>query len=208
MRLFSEKSNKHPLQFAGELLAVIALLTVIGVVLVPFLASSGPREHPRSCLSSVKHLSISVVMYESDNNEAMPPYFTFDGAEQTQKFIDVTLPYTRKKELYLCPSDNEGNRDGPEGLAGKISYVHCLSLKGVIPRFSEGNRLFLVSEINSNSGTTPFLRDPIRGFGTTNMKGGETSNPAFLSPHGAWFNIAYLDAHVKGKKPIDEFTEL
>ena len=54
----------------------------------------------------------------------------------------------------------------------------------------------------------PYLRDPIRGFGTSNKKGGESSDSVFLSPHGAHFAVSYLDGHVHGKNPINDFTEL
>ena len=90
-----------------------------------------------------------------------------------------------------------------------MSYVHCLSLRGLVPEYNLGKRVLMVSVLADTS-KVAYLRDPIRGFGTSNMKGGESksSAPSFLSPHGAHFSVSYLDGHVHSKNPVSESSEL
>ena len=162
-----------------------------------------------NCISNLKQLGTTVAIYQSDNEDVYPPYFTFDGPEKTQKFIDVTVPYAKNTQLYLCNLDGDSKKTGLEGLPGKMSYVHSLFLEGVIPNFNKGSRgLSSRAKTFPDTAKTPYLRDPIRGFGTSPGKDGSPAVTGFLSPHGGGFNIGFLDTHAKFKRPIDEFTEL
>ena len=205
-----EKIKEYSVSRGGvfiKILVAVGLMALVGVLLFPIFAvpSSG---HGRSCLSNLKQLAVGVAIYQSDADDNVPPYFTFDGPEKSKQFMSVIMEYAKNEQIFLCPQDTTASQDHQEGLAGKMSYVHCLSLRGRIPDFNKGKRMLKVTDSMPNLATTPLLRDPIRGFGTSDNKQGPTSTPAFLSPHGATFMISYLDTHVNAKKNIDEFTDL
>ena len=192
---------------AGKACLWLLVLGLCTGLIYPIFATA-TSGHPRSCLSQIKQLNLAAIMYQSDADDKSPPFFTFEGPEPTKKFIASMMPYCKNEQLFLCPKDNNQNSEHAEGLAGKMSYVHCLSLKGLIPGYSVGKRVLnAVSDIQDAS-KAPYLRDPIRGFGTSDAKGGETSQPAILSPHGAQFNFSYLDGHVKARKPVTEILDL
>lgn len=195
-----------------DVIAVVGLVALGVVIFSP--VYTGEHNNPRtSCLSNLKQLTQATLMYTGDNDDGLPLAFTFGGADSVDKFITATFPYCKNKLTYLCDGDKVSDQDQkpatiyPEGVADKMSYVHCLSLKGLIPEFNIGKRMLTTSALPDLS-KVPYLRDPIRGFGTSNKKGGESSDSVFLSPHGAHFAVSYLDGHVHGKNPIDEKAEL
>jgi hypothetical protein len=80
-----------------------------------------------------------------------------------------------------------------------MSYVHSLSLKGVIPNFASGNRV-LKDDSSFNPAKAAYLRDPIRGYG----QGKGSKGDCYLSPHGASFIVTFCDSHAKTLTPIGE----
>jgi hypothetical protein len=140
----------------------------------------------------------SMAMYSSDNDDYFPPYYSFDGVEKQKAFMVANRPYLKNDELYICPvelgniSENKPSNPSTEGIPGKLDYVNCLSLKGVIPNYSTGKRLLSESSVNDPA-KTPYMRDVIRGY--ENKDGAR-----FTSSHGSSFSVGYLDTHVKKAK--------
>jgi prepilin-type processing-associated H-X9-DG protein len=176
------------------------MLAVAAVIYPIFANARGGSK--KSCISNLKQIDLGNIMYGSDNNDNLPPYFTFEGNENANKLTTVLKPYLKNEMVYLCPQDAVTHSEYQEGILGKMSYVHCLSLKGAIPEFSNGKRQLSLKI--PNVAEIPLFRDPIRGFGIENKSGPS----GFLSPHGSAFIVAYLDGHVKARKQIDEFKEL
>ena len=208
MRLIYKRGDVPTRTRVFEGLLILGILGVLAAILLP-VYTGRPYSTRSNCLSNVKQLWTAVMIYSSDNNDVCPPYFTFDGPVKTQQFIDATLPYLKNAQMYLCLSDNDSKKSDSEGLPGKMSYIHSLFLKGVIPDFNKGSRVLVPALISSaDQAKTPYLRDPIRGFGTSLGKFGSPDVTGFLSPHGGGFNVGFIDGHAKFKRPIDEFTEL
>lgn len=208
MRIFSKKAEGNRGRMLLEIFLCLLVVTVISAVLYPVFFQYG-TSHRSMCLSRIKQLTISAIMYTDDNNDCFPPQFTFDGPEQTQTFIDVMMNYTKNKDVFLCPQDTS-NLPNQEGLADKMTYVHSLALRGIIPEFSTGKRVLKLTEVEQVA-TVAYLRDPIRGFGIPepmNSQPPQDGKAHFFSPHGARFNLSYLDGHARARTPIDEFKEL
>ena len=203
MRIFSKESKGNPGRLALEVFLGMFIVTILASIVAPIISGSfyGPRKS--ACLANIKNLSNAFSLYASASNDCLPPYFTFDGVPNGQHFMDVTMVYAKQKSIFLCPMDQDLNQPNQEGLPGKMSYVHCLSLRGVIPGFSTGNRVLRLTSIEDPS-QVPLMRDPIRGYGHTDP------NPKmnFQSPHGSGFSLTYLDGHARSKMNIDEFKEL
>lgn len=179
----------------------VGLLCVLlfGSVFMPVYANDG-RSPITNCLSNLKQVATGTLIYAADNDDFLPPYYTFDTAG-TGRYLDSLWVYTKNKQIFLCGEDEMHLKEtltaNAEGIPGKMSYVHSLALKGFIPNFAKGERLLRLGELE-NQALTPMLRDPIRGH----------SNSQFLSPHQSRFNVSYADGHVHGHSPIDEFTQL
>ena len=197
-----------------DLLAVLGIVGVASAIMFPVF--TGNHNEPRFvCMSNLKQTALATLMYVTDNDDNLPIYYTFEGTASVDKFIEATFPYTKNKQIFLCPGDKPSEKDPKpapiyaEGVPDKMSYVHCLSLRGLIPEYNLGKRMLTVSALADTS-KVAYLRDPIRGFGTSNMKGGESksSSPSFLSAHGAHFSVSYLDGHVRSKNPVSESSEL
>ena len=183
-------------------LGATGFVTLLAAILFPvFATGSNCGGRRKTCLVNLKQLTVSVAIYQSDFDDRLPPYFTFDGHQQTKNFVSATMTYAKEKSIYLCPHDTGNIPDGQEGLPGVMSYVHCLSFKNKIPDYDRGNRVVRVTDSFPNISTTPFLRDPIRSASFSGPQ-------SFLSPAGKEFTVAYLDTHVKFRKPLDINTEL
>ncbi len=211
MRLFYPRGDVPIRVRITESIFALLILGVLAAILLP--VTTGNRGSLRSaCLSNVKQLSTATAIYESDNNGALPHYYSFDGAESQGKFIEVMSNYIMNKQELLCHQEQsnvkkDGSTPGQEGLPGVMDYVHCLSLRGVIPDFANGSRLLETKGVEDPAKVT-YLRDPIRGYGTITVGTQKMKQQGFLSPHPNGFNVGYLDGHAKFSAPINEFSEL
>ena len=162
------------------------------------------------CFSQLKQLGLAVQMYAADNDDGLPNRFTFGGENETSEFVNATQPYIKNYQILVCPEEVEAfkaasNPSPPPGAKHHMSYVHCLSLKGVIPDFNKGNRFFCPKTSNLELSQTPYMREPIESFGNPE---GDQPGPALLSAHRHYPNISYLDGHVRGKTRLDINTQL
>jgi prepilin-type processing-associated H-X9-DG protein len=154
----------------------------------------------------MKQTLMSALIYSSDNDDGFPPFFTFESEKSRDSYLTVTFPYSKNKDIAVCPTDRYPDRElefkpGMEGDPKIMSYVHSQSLKGLIPNYSSGNRLLAEKNIE-HPADSPYLRDPIRGFGTFSPDSTGREVSGFLSPHRGVFTIGFLDGHVKGKSPL------
>ena len=92
---------------------VAALLMILLVVIAfPILNRMRPKARATSCLSNVKQLQLGMLMYAQDYNEVFPP---------AGKWCDVTMPYTKNTQIYVCPqaSGGVGSYAMNDGLSGR-----------------------------------------------------------------------------------------
>ena len=110
-----------------ELLVVIAIIAILMAILMPSLKVA--REQARSihCRSNVRTLTFAWLMYKDDNDGKLacgmpewadrgawmqiPPGGASSTVEQKKEYIKrgTLYPYTRKVEVYRCPSDRRMN---------------------------------------------------------------------------------------------------
>lgn len=190
----------NPQNIAARVAGWLLALGLCAAILFPVFAVPGHGHRP-SCVSHLKQVTLSMIFYSSDYDDRLPPFFTFDGEESTKQFMKVTLDYSKNPIIYLCPQDNGATSKSQEGLPGKMSYVHPLALKGLIPDFHKGRRTILVDNSFSDPGTIVYLRDPIRSDPE-----GDTKN--IHSPHKEGFSVSYLDGHAKRIEHLNVNTEL
>ena len=213
MRVFSEQAKQNPFQMTLEVALLITVLGILSLFLLSFVVPTTDKESSKktACLSNVKQISLSVTIYEADNNDYLPPYFTFEGESQSKGLMASLRPYLKNREnVFTCPADLVVMNQLKSGAAGvnPMSYVNCLSLKKLIPHFADGNRSINVSKDIQSPALTGYLRDPVRGLGTVKDSKGVEHQNAIMSPHEDGFAVAYFDGHVKRIRIPNRKTEL
>jgi prepilin-type N-terminal cleavage/methylation domain-containing protein/prepilin-type processing-associated H-X9-DG protein len=88
-----------------ELLVVIAIIAILAAILFPVFAQARDKARQTSCLSNVKQISLSILMYVQDYDEAFP----LAAAESpTDKYIydyswvSKTQPYVKSLQVFIC----------------------------------------------------------------------------------------------------------
>lgn len=153
------------------------------------------------CISDLKQITLAAIMYADDNNDSFPSHFTLDGHASGSQFMADVMPYCKNELLFHCPFDTNiygdqldiyGDRvDANEKIQSDMTYVHCTTLKRVIPNFDYGMRILKPSTI-PNPENVSYLRDPIRGT--------KLGIPQSIHGDDQGFNISYLDGHAKNRK--------
>lgn len=212
-----------------ELLVVIAIIGILAAVLLPSVAKARAKAHQITCISNVKQLGLSVLMYAQDFNERLPPSASsnwdyaihFYPAYDSAHFL--LWPYFSNKEILLCPSAPQGSYYG----APAHTYFYSNVLGGYRPDWTDGTSTRL-SRVRLPSATIA-LGDGLPATthcwppdaGLTNPANGEFNwnNPTTrnwggwcglysvrMGTHNAYhnggYNLSFADGHVKWFKHL------
>lgn len=118
-----------------ELLVVIAIIAILAAILFPVFAQAREKARQTSCLSNMKQLVTSSMMYSGDNDgmyhRLRCGVAKFDnnpgGTDQMWGSEDALLPYIKSGGMFKCPSDSirrddcSNDRYG-SGIGFPISY--------------------------------------------------------------------------------------
>jgi len=86
-----------------ELLVVIAIIAILAAILFPVFARARSKAKQTACLSNMKELALSVLMYTSDHDGVLPLVWYASSPSWTG-WIDVTEPYVKNQDIYKCPA--------------------------------------------------------------------------------------------------------
>lgn len=110
-------SSRSPRAFTLiELLVVIAIIAILAAILFPVFSQAREKARQISCLSNMKQIGTSTMMYVQDYDEMLPGYrfaypnpFALDtrvGANaKAVIFTNMVLnPYIKNDQVWKCPS--------------------------------------------------------------------------------------------------------
>lgn len=105
-----QRSIKH--NIAGftliELLVVIAIIAILAAILFPVFAQAREKGRQASCMSNEKQLTLAIIQYQQDYDEAYPVQAIPAAAnayEWQQSWINAVQPYIKSLDVFVCPSD-------------------------------------------------------------------------------------------------------
>jgi prepilin-type N-terminal cleavage/methylation domain-containing protein/prepilin-type processing-associated H-X9-DG protein len=95
-----------------ELLVVIAIISILAAMLFPVFAQARQKARQTACLSNVRQITQSMMMYRQDYDEGFPQLFYTGEAGKTQpdnfglyRWSWLVQPYAKSFDLFFCPSD-------------------------------------------------------------------------------------------------------
>ena len=161
-----------------ELLVVIAIIAILAAILFPVFARAREKARQTSCLSNLKQIVLSALMYTQDYDERWVryrypnPYFWPHKLE----------PYMKSTQLFVCPS-----RDVARAYGMNYHHLHGWKLADVkLPAehlaFCDNHNV--LSACPCAGGTWTYYTPGL--------------NPL---PHNGGINVAFVDGHAKWLKP-------
>jgi prepilin-type N-terminal cleavage/methylation domain-containing protein len=72
MRSISQSRRSQPGFTLIELLVVIAIIAILAAILFPVFAQAREKARAISCISNLKQIGLSLIMYTQDYDEAFP----------------------------------------------------------------------------------------------------------------------------------------
>jgi prepilin-type N-terminal cleavage/methylation domain-containing protein/prepilin-type processing-associated H-X9-DG protein len=108
-----------------ELLVVIAIIAILAAILFPVFAQARAKAQQNSCLSNVKQITLSNVMYVQDYDMRVVLWLRWNGSATGPCATDhvwytPVMPYIKNNQIFQCPSTN--NAPDPTN-PGYVDYV-------------------------------------------------------------------------------------
>lgn len=204
-----------------ELLVVIAIIAILAAILFPVFARARENARRASCQSNLKQIGLGIAQYTQDYDERLLPYYyavpvTMPASEYPmgvwtsemwywQQILD---PYTKSKQVYVCPSSYIQSKDKP--CYGQYGInLNPTNLKINISAIESAATLYMVMDSGN------YTVDPgytiaagggswyLPGTGAVGATGSVTSTYDADFQNGRHFggvNMAFADGHVKWLK--------
>ena len=180
-----------------ELLVVIAIIAILAAILFPVFARARAKARQTSCLSNVKQLMVSVLMYAQDYDEGFPTRY-HNGVGFVYPMEEI-VPYAKNTEIFACP-ERRGGWAAPKTPVYNVCWdLWGSGYLGNISSFTKPAETVYLQEGWSCAGalSTPWLqfwmaRDCYGARQCTPYSSASTD-----LPHNGGSNMGYADGHAK-----------
>ncbi|RYZ83119.1 MAG: type II secretion system protein [Proteobacteria bacterium] len=89
-----------------EILVVIAIVGLLAAILFPVFARVRENARRTSCSSNMKQIFLAHALYREDYDGIYVPCAYLNAGGGQVEWPELFLPYTRSKQIFLCPSDS------------------------------------------------------------------------------------------------------
>jgi len=99
-----------------ELLVVIAIIAILAAILFPVFAQAREKARQASCMSNLKQIGLAELQYVQDYDEKFSgSYQCANTACNRVYYPELTFPYTKNSQIFLCPDANDGDHFVDDG---------------------------------------------------------------------------------------------
>ncbi|MGC4046723.1 MAG: prepilin-type N-terminal cleavage/methylation domain-containing protein [Armatimonas sp.] len=110
MHYFSPTSLRQRAFTLIELLVVIAIIAILAAILFPVFAQARAKARATACMSNVKQIGTSMMMYVQDYDETTP-----SGRGGGWEWWVELMPYIKSLDLLYCPDHRSDQPAYPQG---------------------------------------------------------------------------------------------
>jgi prepilin-type N-terminal cleavage/methylation domain-containing protein/prepilin-type processing-associated H-X9-DG protein len=188
-----------------ELLVVIAIIAILAAILFPVFARAREKARQTSCLSNMKQLGLSDMMYAQDYDEILVRYADRacrGGADSRTEWYEALAPYIKNSQIFVCPS----LATQPYGLGVNYAHVHTCGASGAPPAAVYTGRPIADMQVPAQTismGDTDSSLIYCRvcyPIGSGNPAGSEPYGRVPQTRHNEGVNLAFCDGHAKWQK--------
>jgi prepilin-type N-terminal cleavage/methylation domain-containing protein/prepilin-type processing-associated H-X9-DG protein len=198
-----------------ELLVVIAIIAILAAILFPVFARARENARRASCMSNLKQIGLSIMMYAQDYDGGYLPHNGGPGAPPAYTSGSLTWPqvmepYIKSTQIFDCPSFSHKNTGGYDSAIGYgynywlSRYYYADATEAGITRPAE---TVLITETSNAAGTTGYYVSYPSYYGgnvaRTNATYGfdvSTAPARLATRHMDGLNVVWADGHVKWVK--------
>lgn len=180
-----------------ELLVVVAIITLLAGIALPYLYSAGDTAKRTRCMANMREISRALIFYRNENNKKLPEVQPLPVDIHTPTLMHALSPYIKPDSgAYVCPGD-----EGIVALVGTSYEYHLgyfFQFGTAKKEFASNNRADLYRFFRENEAETIALLDA--GSFHPGGPDGADKNALFLDGAIDWFNPKADNAPPEGRK--------
>jgi len=189
-----------------ELLVVIAIIAILAAILFPVFAKAREKARQTSCLSNMKQMGVSYLMYAQDFDEWGPCNDYVAAGTYRMSWDALLYPYIKNEQVYRCPSFGDRRESGctmrtPQGWLPICGYGFNgdVRLRAIATIETPAETIVLCDsncKVNPHDGRINF---PGEAYPTTYFHNG------VMRTHNEGANFTFCDGHAKWMKSLSYY---
>lgn len=199
-----------------ELLVVIAIIAILAAILFPVFAQAREKARATACLSNMKQIGTSMLMYAQDADETLPLRIgdvTNFATSGNASWISGILPYLKNYSVLRCPDAVPAQTSGadsapsaePNGLNDASVQGNAVVMqRGLAEIPAPANIIFLGEEhISVNRALLrprPQTATDLVNYNSWHGADGVTKIERYNNNHSGGGDLLFCDGHVKWRK--------
>jgi prepilin-type N-terminal cleavage/methylation domain-containing protein/prepilin-type processing-associated H-X9-DG protein len=195
-----------------ELLVVIAIIAILASMLFPSFARAREMARRTACISNMKQIGLGIMQYTQDYDERLPNtvdgdggknteggwmyYTSFPGRDTSGSFQPARgsiYPYIKSVQVFVCPSDSQGQNSGDSYSANQCNFdataVNKVKSGKSMVAFDSPTQWLLLTE---EAGDRPASTSTDDAYLTT-------TNP-LSTRHMDGASVLFMDGHTKWQR--------